>query len=159
MKVSRVDLCNSAGTLSNTPSQNAWLIAIISMISTSSIKISVLLFYRRIVKELYGRIKYSLWVAISFVVMFSITLTVWELVQCSPIHSVWLTLDPTYNEPHQGLSRAKYQIGTIVISALSVVTDFVTVTLPAILIFTQIKMTFTLYQHIALITIFGLGYL
>jgi hypothetical protein len=129
------------------------------MIATSCIKISVLLFYRRIVKELYRGLKCSLWVAISFIVMFSITLTVWELVQCSPIHAVWLTLDPTYNEPHRCLSRAKYQIGTIVISALSVVTDFVTVTLPAFLIFTQIKVTFTRNQHIALIIIFGLGYL
>jgi hypothetical protein len=51
------------------------------------------------------------------------------------------------------------EVGGIVISSMSVMTDFVTVTLPAVLLFTRTQIRFTPKQQVALIVIFCLEYL
>jgi hypothetical protein len=136
------------------------VISLIAVTGTSCTKVSILLFYRRLVDGVFSRrLKWSLWSAILFVVLYNIGFIAFSLAECTPVQSSWKALEPTYHGAHKCVSPQAVQLSAIIISAISVITDFVTVTLPAVLLFTMTKIKFSRRQHIALIIIFFFGYL
>jgi hypothetical protein len=140
--------------------QLTFVIALVAVGGTSCTKVSILLFYRRLVDGMFSRrLKWSLWGAILFVVLYTVIFTAYTLALCTPIRSFWEALDPTYRGAHKCISPRGIQVSAIVISAMSVMTDFVAVTLPAVLLFTKTQIIFSRSQRIALFVIFCFGYL
>lgn len=136
------------------------MISFIALSGTSLTKVSILLFYRRLVDGVFSRrLKWSIWSAILFVVLFTIGFMAFTLAECTPVQSSWEALDPAYHEAHKCISPRHIQVISIIFCALSIVTDFVTVTLPAFLLFAKTQINFTRSQRIALVVIFFLGYL
>jgi hypothetical protein len=137
-----------------------FIISFVGLGGTSLTKVSILLFYRRLVDGVFSRrLKWSVWAAILFVVLFTVSFMAFTLAECSPVRSSWEALDPTYHGGHKCISSRNIQIISIFFCALSIMTDFVTVTLPAYLLFAKTQINFTRSQRIALIAIFFLGYL
>jgi hypothetical protein len=144
----------------NIPRQLTFVISLVAVGGTSFTKVSILLFYRRLVDGVFSRrLKWSLWGGILFVALYTLTFTAYTLALCTPVQSSWKALDPTYHGEHKCIPVRGIQVGGIIISAMSVITDFVTVTLPAVLLFTRTQIKFSRSQRVALIVIFCFGYL
>jgi hypothetical protein len=80
-------------------SQSAWLGQLIFLIGTCLIRISILLFYRRMVKGTFRRRwKWSVWAAIGFTVAWTLAFCITLLVTCDPVEANWKVYDPTYEK-------------------------------------------------------------
>jgi len=144
----------------NTLKQLDFVISFIAVTGTSCTKVSILLFYRRLVDGVFSRrLKWSVWSAILFVVLYNVAFIAFSLAECTPVQSSWKALEPTYHGAHKCVSPRAVEVSAIAISAISVITDLTTVTLPAVLLFTMTKIRFSRRQRIALIVIFCFGYL
>jgi hypothetical protein len=128
------------------------------LFSTAFTKISVLLFYRRLVQGTCSRrYKYAIWAAMGFVIVYTFVFVVLLLVTCKPIQATWLRLDPTYSPTryHCGSNDLMGKVSDLG-GALSVVSDFYSVLLPAVLLL-QIRITSR--QRWGLMAIFSVGFL
>lgn len=117
----------------------------------------MLLFYRRLVAGTYSKtFERLVWVAIFFIVAYTITFFVLVMITCVPTSAIWLRYSlgwtGTYYCAPQSSSVAVSQLS----GALSVVTDFYSVVLPGMLI---TKIRISRRQKIGLLFIFGLGFL
>jgi hypothetical protein len=125
--------------------------------STSFTKISVLLFYRRLVQNTFSwQLKLAIWAAISFVVVYTLIFVIFLLTDCHPLDALWSQLNPAYTEKYHCVSLNTQILQGRISGAFMVFTDFYSVTLPAVLIF---RLSMTRRQRIALVVIFGVGYL
>jgi len=137
----------------------AFLIEIFFLFSTCSTKISVLLFYRRLVSDTCSRnFKLAVWVAIAFVVAYTITFLCLMLTNCDPVKATWMRHDFAWTETHPYKCASNHVVVAVSEAAgcLSVVTDFYSVMLPAALL---MRIRINRRQRFGLIFIFGLGYL
>jgi hypothetical protein len=141
----------------NDSHQYSFVIAVLFLFSTGFTKVSVLLFYRRLVAGTYSkRFKWALWTGIGFIVVYSFILFILLCVTCNPLEAQWLRLDFTYRGKYKCASPEQSQHISQFGGALSVITDFYSVVLPAMLLF---KIKISKRQKIGLMFIFGLGFL
>lgn len=135
----------------------AWLIIALFLWSTAFVKISVLLFYRRLVAGTYSkRFKWALWSAIAFIVLYTIILFFLHCFSCVPLEAQWRQFDLSYTERHYCASPKVQGAIAELGGALSVITDFYSVMLPAMLL---LKIKITRRQRIGLMFVFALGFL
>ncbi|QDS67865.1 hypothetical protein FKW77_007831 [Venturia effusa] len=139
--------------------QYSFIIAGLFVWSSALTKIAILLFYRRLVAETASKkFKRAVWAGIIIIAAFSVVLFSLLFTACSTLEAHWLRLDPTYVYTHRGKfkcasvekSQGIAQFG----GAISVVTDFYTVALPAMLLF---KVKMDRRQKIGLLGVFALG--
>jgi hypothetical protein len=117
----------------------------------------VLLFYRRLVQNAFStRLKLAIWAAIGFVVVYTLIFTIFLLTDCYPLEALWNEVNPYYTKKYRCTSINTQVLQGRISGGFMVFTDFYSVTLPAILIF---RISMTQRQRIALIVIFGVGYL
>lgn len=127
------------------------------MYATGFVKISVLLFYRRVVDGTCSRrYKISVWIAIAFVLLYSVVFTILLLTNCTPVSAAWLRYSLTYTKNYKCVSAATEATKTVVWGALSIFSDFYSVVLPAFILL-RLKMSFK--QKLGLYSVFGLGFL
>jgi len=137
--------------------QMGWLSAALFLWSTAFTKVSVLLFYRRLVAGTYSkRFKWAVWSAIAFIITYTSILFILLLATCVPLESYWRRLEPTYTHDYHCASTSLQGGVSKLGGALSVITDFYSVLLPAILL---LRIQITRRQRIGLVFIFGLGFL
>jgi hypothetical protein len=131
------------------------------LVSLTCTKLSVLLFYRRLVKGTYSDgYKYSLWfgmflAAVAFAVPLGMLVT-----SCSPVKALWWQWDMPYIYANAYKFHCR-PIHTIVLvsqftGAISVATDFYSVMLP-LLVLAKIQMNRR--QRVGLMGIFGLSFM
>ncbi|KAK3722931.1 hypothetical protein LTR37_002076 [Vermiconidia calcicola] len=132
----------------------AWLSEISFLISTCSTKVSVLLFYRRLVQGTFSK-KWR-WATIAgmvFTMTYTVVLIIILLVNCSPTEAYWKAFSLTYNKDwycHE--TKALNPVSGV----LSMVTDLYSVVLPmAMLRHFEIDRR----KKIALNAVFSLGLL
>jgi hypothetical protein len=117
------------------------------------------MFYRRLVSGTYSqKFKWAIWCAIGFVVAYTVTFFAVICATCSPIEANWRQYDDNWITKHT-YKCAPRNISVKVaelVGALSVVTDFYSVMLPAALIM-QIRINRN--QRYGLFFIFGVGFL
>lgn len=132
-------------------------IEVLFFFATCFAKISVLLFYRRLVAGTYSTTyKWILWCSIGFVVIYTITFFAVIYASCIPIEALWRKYDPTYTTPYRCTSPGQAYSLSIVIGALSVVSDLYSVLLPTLLLF---SLSISVRQKVGLMFIFGAGFL
>lgn len=123
-------------------------------------KVSVLMFYRRMVQGTYNpKFRWAIWGAIAFVIAYTVAFFVLTFTSCRPFVALWQQYNPDWLAKNPHFFCADIVIATQLsqlIGALSVVTDFYSVMLPAVLIF---KIQITKRQKYGLLFIFGMGYL
>lgn len=133
---------------------------IIYIAATGLTKISILLFYRRIVDiSISTKLKWAARASILFVIMYMVTWISAILLGCRPFDSYWLAVDLDWRKTNvRGVDWQCYDEGvsTAVANAVSISQDFLTCSIP-MFIFWRLQMP--RQQKIALAILFGIGYL
>ena len=134
-------------------SRNSWIAQLFFVISTCSIKVSILLFNRRLATGTHSRFFASVvWAVVGIITAYAITFIILLIAQCQPVNSYWLRFSPTYKAPYH--CSSKEAISLPVSAYLSVTTDFLALLLPFWLVW-NIKIPKR--QKWSLYAIFGLG--
>jgi hypothetical protein len=135
----------------------SWLIQVFFLLSTGFTKLSVLLFYRRVVSGTYSRrFELALWGAMAFVLAVTVTFLILMCTMCKPLEAIWRMYDPTYMRHFSCFPADKQKYTSTTSGALSVFTDFYSVLLPATLLW---RIQINRWQKIGLVFIFSTGFL
>ena len=135
-----------------TINQVAWSSEIFFQISSCLIKISILLFYRRLVQRTTSRLmQMAIYFAISFTVVYMIATVTVLFVVCLPTSSYWESLDVSYTKPYKCINTT---VIDPLIVALSVFSDTYSLIIPHIVI-RRLKMPKR--EKLMLYVIFGSG--
>ncbi|TID18911.1 hypothetical protein E2P81_ATG05887 [Venturia nashicola] len=138
----------------------AFIIESLFLWSTCLTKVSVLMFYRRLVQGTYSRkFKLALWAAIAFVIAYTVAFFVLIFTTCRPFVALWQQYNPDWLAKNPNFVCAAPLLETQLselAGGLSVITDFYSVMLPAVLVF---NIQITRRQKYGLCFIFGMGYL
>jgi hypothetical protein len=131
------------------------------MYSLMCTKLSVLMFYRRLVAGTYSKkFKWALWFGMIFAVVTTIIPTVTLLKECEPFEAIWMQWSITYVYANAYKFHCRSTHYTVLWSVLSgawsVTSDFYSVLLPSLLL-SQMKLNKR--QRLGLFFVFGLGYL
>ncbi|QDS72812.1 hypothetical protein FKW77_006640 [Venturia effusa] len=130
----------------------AWGAEGLFLTSTCLTKISILLFYRRLVEQAFSktrqRIIYGL---IAFTIAQYFVFTFFLLFSCQPLNAAWLSLDFTYAVPYQCISRS---LSDPMAGILSVVSDAYVFIIPELVVY---RMNMQRRKKIVLFTLFGSG--
>lgn len=120
------------------------------------IKISILLFYRRLSNRVVSRFFWwATWVTIGFIIAYSIALTLAPILGCQPVSAFWDQVNTL-----KVLSGYKYHCfdegaDIFAASVVSVFQDFITALLPTFLYW---NLHIPIRQKVALFGIFAIGY-
>jgi hypothetical protein len=128
------------------------------MISTSTTKISILLFYRRLTSGTVSNgFLYGVYSAIAFVAAYFIVFSINLFVGCRPFYSFWKQVDIIWNSENQGNYHCIDEPANMTAAAIvSVIQDFIACGMPTILFW---KLHLPRKQKIAMGAIFGVGFL
>ena len=134
------------------------MLTILCIFCTSSgfIKISILLFYRRLSSRVVSKsFRWATWLTIGFIVAYTIALTLAPILGCDPISAFW---DQTnYTKLVKGYKYRCFDEGAdvFIASIISAVQDLITAVLPTFLFW---NLRIPLQQKVALFGIFAIGY-
>lgn len=123
--------------------------------ATCSVKISILLFYRRLSVTFSNTFLVATWVGIVYNVLYWIAFVLCLLAQFRPLDSYWLSFDPTWAATHQ-FSHGNERWSLPMSAGLSVLGDLYATLLPLMLIRV---LHLPQRQKAALNILFGLGFL
>ncbi|PYH89537.1 hypothetical protein BO71DRAFT_336444, partial [Aspergillus ellipticus CBS 707.79] len=126
------------------------------VIGSSLIKISVLLFYRRMgQRTISPRFLAVIWISIASVAAYSVAFFIVIFVSCRPLHAYWDEVNPVWSATHK---YKCYDEGAHLIAAtgISLTQDIIATTLPAVLCR---RLQMPRRQKVALNFVFALGYL
>ena len=130
------------------------------MFATCLVKISILVFYRRLAKGSISKIFLAVVQAsIVFIVLYLIGACISPLLACKPLDALWKSVDIRWLTTHKkGVDWKCYNEGAndIAVSSISVTQDFLACGLPSILLW---KLQLPRRQKIALGAIFSVGLL
>jgi len=130
------------------------------IVATGLTKISILLFYRRIVDDSISKgVKWAARATIAFVIMYMLTWIFATFLGCSPINSYWLSFNSDWRKTNiRGADWQCYNEGvsTAVANVVSISQDLLTCGVPMIACW---RLQTTWRQKIALAILFGVGYL
>ncbi|KAA8623501.1 hypothetical protein PtrSN002B_006943 [Pyrenophora tritici-repentis] len=125
-------------------------------VASGLIKISILLFYRRLSARAVSRaFVYTTWICIGFIVAYSIALTLAPILGCQPISAFWDQVNVL-----KVLGGYEYQCfdegaDVVAASVISASQDFITAILPTFLYW---NLKIPIKQKLALFGIFAIGY-
>ncbi|KIW03331.1 uncharacterized protein PV09_05543 [Verruconis gallopava] len=130
----------------------ALLAEIAFLISTCATKISILLFYRRLVNGSFSKLlQWSIYVGIAFIVAYLLTFTIFLGVFCSPSSASWQSLDLSYMKPYKCVDRA---IVDPLVGIISAASDIYAIVIPEIIVK---KLKLPQRRKVILYVIFGAG--
>lgn len=129
-----------------------WTAELSFLVCGCFVKISVLLFYRRLVRDTFSRAwKWAVICAITFTVAYTLAFILALALNCSPTEAYWEAFDPEYSKDYSC-------VNTTVINSLSgimgILGDVYSVALPCIMT-RNLMLPFA--QKIGLYIVFGLG--
>lgn len=124
--------------------------------STCATKCSVLLFYRRMVKDTYSRSwLYAIWAALGFTGGYFLATLLALCLVCRPLSAYWESYDLNYTGTYTCING---NVLSPMVGVLSVVSDLYAVLLPFLML-RQYDLNVSRRQRIALDAIFALGLL
>ncbi|TID20697.1 ATP-dependent bile acid permease [Venturia nashicola] len=131
-------------------------IELLYLVSTSTTKISILLFYRRLARgTISSTFMYAVWAAIASVVIYFLYFFIALLFTCNPLEAFWKQIDPAWSAQHKGKFQCHGEAANLIASAaVSVIHDFVACGLPTLLLW---KLQISRIQKLALGGLFALG--
>lgn len=136
---------------------NAWCAQWFYVGALCAVKVSILLFYRRLSIRFSSLFLWATWIGISYNLLGYITYSLNIVLQCRPTRAYWLASDPRWlSEGHTYTCANIEQIVQPLYCGLSVIGDFYTTTLPFCLVY---PLQMTRRQKMSLYCLFALGYL
>ncbi|KXL48519.1 hypothetical protein M433DRAFT_63063 [Acidomyces richmondensis BFW] len=133
-----------------------WIAQVLFLTSTCATKCSVLLFYRRLVKDI-GRWIYAIWAALTFTGIYYVGILIAYCLACQPLEAYW----KSYNLIHPYTHPYKCIDGNVLspfVGTLSVISDIYAVILPMVVL-RDYQLDVPRRQKIGLRIIFALGLL
>ena len=134
---------------------NIWASLWCYVIGITLIKISVLLFYRRLSVKFSKTFLIATWIGIIYNISYFLSFGLTLLLLCRPLHSYWDSFNPVWAATHH-FHCASESAALPASSALSVVGDFYSTLLPLILVY---HLKLPRRQKIALYALFALGFM
>lgn len=111
---------------------NVWLASFIFLLGSACLKVSVLLFYRRIQSATYGRRwMFAIYGAIWFTVAYTVALIFALIFNCRPTQAYWKAYDPKWTYNYKCSETGKLNL---LAGILSVVSDLYAVVLPCLML-------------------------
>jgi hypothetical protein len=128
------------------------------LVSSVTTKISILLFYRRLVPETVSRgFRWAVYAAIASVVAYFITFVVLNFTEYQPVYAYWMLGDPFWWAQHENeVHHANEGVGVAVSAIISAIQDFIACGMPMAVFW---KLSIPKRQRIALGAIFAVGFL
>ncbi|KAK5117546.1 hypothetical protein LTR62_004968 [Meristemomyces frigidus] len=109
---------------------NAWIGAFLFVSGTCCLKVSVLLFYRRLKAGTYNKKwSYAIWVAIGFTITYTVGMILALILNCNPTQAYWLAYDAEWEAEHNYTCASTGSLN-LVAGILSIVTDIYSIALP-----------------------------
>lgn len=118
--------------------KNVWWSEICYVVSSSCVKISVLLFYRRLSISFTKAFLWATWVGIFFNAAYGIGFVIWLCSICRPLQAYWLGFDFAWAATHK-YSCYPERISLPVSCGLSMIGDLYTTLLPLLYISSMSK--------------------
>lgn len=134
---------------------NIWASLWCYIIGITLIKISVLLFYRRLSVKFSRAFLIATWIGIVYNVLYILSFGLTLLLMCRPLHAYWDEFDPVWATTHH-FSCAREGAALPASSAFSVAGDFYATLLPLILVY---YLDLPRRQKFALYGLFALGFM
>lgn len=155
--VSRIpEIFHDLQSLTHFVRQLGWVAQLLMLVSSGAIKVSVLLFYRRMVVDtLARRWKLAIYFALAFHALYLIGTVLTMLLVCQPLDAYWKSYDFTWHHPYTCVDATTLNP---VAGTLSVVSDVYSVVLPSIIL-SQYKLDLPRRQRVGLNVIFATGLL
>jgi hypothetical protein len=129
------------------------------MFSTVATKISILLFYRRLIPETVSqKFRWAVYAAISSILIYWIIFIVLIFTRTHPLYADWMLGDPFWEAEHPGVIDYQLSEGAILTASaiISSIQDFMVCFMPMTIFW---NMTIPKRQRIALGAIFAVGFL
>lgn len=139
--------------------QYIWILNILYLAQTGFAKISILLFYQRLVESTCSRrFRFAIWALIGVVLLYSIVISVIYITECLPVTAAWLRYDSNWTSSNAVNCASSIQNVVVawIAGLFAVITTFLTTLLPSSL-FVQIRLSKR--ARIALAIILALGFL
>ena len=137
--------------------QISYVVEILFFFGTCFAKISILLFYRRLVAGTYSNaFKWVVWTSIGFVALYTFVWFVLILTTCTPLEAYWKSLNIDYTREYSCASYALQKNLSLVGGVLSVITDLYSVLLPTSVL---LNLNITKKKKFGLVLIFGAGFM
>ena len=120
-------------------------------------KVSILLLYRRIASRTSRRMVWTIYILIALFVAFALMVALGLTFGCRPFNSYWLSVNPIWRQLHQG-EYTCWDEGafTVALSVVNMMQDLVVYVLPMPTIY---RLKISRREKIALVAIFGVGFL
>lgn len=132
--------------------QSAWVGQLVFLVGTAFVRVSILLFYRRMVKGTFKRRwKWSVWVAIGWTVIWSLGFSIMIVATCQPVEASWRAFDPTFEKDW---TCADTRISNTAAGVLAIISDCYSLLLPWAMIW---PLEMPRRQKIALNMVFSFG--
>lgn len=126
------------------------------LFSTTSIKISILLFYRRLSVSFTPGFLWATWIGIIYNVLQIVAFLIALLTLCQPTAAYWLSFDRMWALENQGRFHCRSEGISLTMSAVvSIIGDFYAATLPCMLI---MRLQMSRKQKIAVGALFAVSY-
>ncbi|CZT14580.1 uncharacterized protein RCC_00556 [Ramularia collo-cygni] len=133
-----------------------WLSQVLFTVSSICTKLSVLLFYRRMMMDtLDRRWIYALWVALGFTISYGIAILIGHFFICQPLEALWNIMTPGFDKSFTCIDSAAF---TLASGVLGTVSDGYAVALPCLML-RNYDLDASRRQRVALNVVFGLGLL
>jgi hypothetical protein len=128
------------------------------LVTTSTTKISILLFYRRLASNTISKgFLWSVYAAIAFVAIYWVVFTLNLYLGCRPFRAFWMEADMEWSALNAGKFHCFNEGNNLIAAAVvSGVQDFIACGMPSILFW---KTKLPRRQKIALGVLFGVGFL
>lgn len=129
-----------------------WISEVDFLITGCLVKVSVLLFYRRLVAGTCSKPWiYAVLAAIVFTILWTCGFVFALIFNCTPTEAYWRALDPTYTTPHHCVNTT---VNNLLSGVMAVISDLYAVVLPCMM---MRSIQISRVQRLALYGIFSMG--
>lgn len=126
------------------------------VLASSSIKISILLFYKRLSAPFPSAFRVATWIGVLYNAGYAMGFCLGLVLVCRPIDAYWNQFSPQWLEVGHQFHCAREEISLPISGALSVVGDLYSTMLPLVLVW---HLKLCLRKKMALCVLFALGFL
>lgn len=136
---------------------NVWISQWCYLWSTGFIKISILLFYRRLSVSFNRPFYWAVFAGITYNVLQLVGFSIGLLTLCQPVRAYWLSFDFIWRLQNQGNYHCAYEGWSLTASGIvSIIGDFYAALLPSLLV---MRLQMPIRQKFAVALLFAIGYI
>jgi hypothetical protein len=132
-----------------------WWSGLFYAVSTASIKISILLFYRRLSSPFPTAFRFATMVGIVYNVAFGIIWTFAIAFSCTPVEAYWMSFSPIWVANNPDYHCTHENVSGPISAGLSVIGDLYSTLLPLLLVW---NLQMARRKKVALYALFSLGF-